>query len=69
MAASRPFIVKSPAGDRVDNYYWLRDDTRTNPEVLAYLAKRYPKKWKILPNTKKIAEAKFQTFGCASAIR
>lgn len=22
---------------RIDNYYWMRDDTRTNPEVLAYL--------------------------------
>ena len=22
---------------RVDNYYWLRDDSRTNPEVLSYL--------------------------------
>ncbi len=38
VAAPKPFIVKSPAGDRVDNYYWLRDDTRTNPDVLAYLA-------------------------------
>lgn len=22
---------------RVDNYYWLRDDSRTDPDVLAYL--------------------------------
>lgn len=22
---------------RVDNYYWLRDDSRSDPEVLAYL--------------------------------
>lgn len=22
---------------RVDNYYWLRDDSRSNPEVLSYL--------------------------------
>lgn len=22
---------------RVDNYYWLRDDTRSQPEVLDYL--------------------------------
>lgn len=22
---------------RIDNYYWLRDDSRTNPEVLSYL--------------------------------
>lgn len=22
---------------RVDNYYWLRDDTRSDPQVLGYL--------------------------------
>lgn len=22
---------------RVDNYYWLRDDSRSDPQVLAYL--------------------------------
>jgi hypothetical protein len=38
VAAIKPHVVKSPHGDRVDEYYWLRDDTRTNPEVLAYLA-------------------------------
>jgi oligopeptidase B len=30
--------VTSPQGARSDPYYWLRDDDRTNPEVLAYLA-------------------------------
>ncbi len=38
VAAARPHIVASPHGDRTDPYYWLRDDERTNPEVLAYLA-------------------------------
>jgi oligopeptidase B len=33
----RPFVVRAPAGDRQDEYYWLRDDTRKNPEVLAHL--------------------------------
>ena len=37
VAAVRPFEVKSPFGTRVDPYYWLRDDERTNPEMLAYL--------------------------------
>ena len=36
VAAQRPHVVKGPL-DRVDEYYWLRDDTRKNPEVLAYL--------------------------------
>jgi len=30
--------VKSPHGTRVDEYYWLRDDSRKDPAVLAHLA-------------------------------
>jgi oligopeptidase B len=37
VAAIRPHPVASPHGVRTDPYYWLRDDERTNPEVLAYL--------------------------------
>ncbi len=37
LAAVRPHEVESPHGVRVDDYYWLRDDTRTAPDVLAYL--------------------------------
>ncbi len=37
IAAVRPHEVASPHGNRADEYYWLRDDTRENPEVLAYL--------------------------------
>jgi oligopeptidase B len=37
-AAVRPHPVASPHGEREDPYYWLRDDTRSDPEVLAYLA-------------------------------
>ena len=36
-APVRPHLVTSPQGSRSDPYYWLRDDERTNPEVLAYL--------------------------------
>jgi oligopeptidase B len=36
-AAVRPHVVASPNGGRSDPYYWLRDDARENPEVLAYL--------------------------------
>jgi oligopeptidase B len=36
-AESRAHIVASPHGERSDPYYWLRDDERTNPAVLAYL--------------------------------
>src|SRR5690349_12176899 len=37
VAARKPFDVASPNGTRTDPYYWLRDDTRKSPEVLAYL--------------------------------
>jgi oligopeptidase B len=37
VAAQKPYLVKSPNGDRTDPYYWLRDDKRQAPEVLSYL--------------------------------
>ena len=37
VAAVRPHAVASPHGSRVDDYYWLRDDARTAPEVLEHL--------------------------------
>jgi oligopeptidase B len=37
IAAIRPYTIKSPNGTRTDPYYWLRDDERSNPEVLDYL--------------------------------
>ncbi len=36
-AARKPHVVHSPNGDREDPWYWLRDDTRDDPQVLAYL--------------------------------
>ena len=37
IAAVRPHPVNAPFGVRIDPYYWLRDDERKNPDVLAYL--------------------------------
>jgi oligopeptidase B len=38
VVAKRPYEVKGPGGiARQDEYYWLRDDTRKNPELLGYL--------------------------------
>ncbi|NIJ67445.1 oligopeptidase B [Sphingomonas leidyi] len=38
VAAQKPHEVKAPFGaTRNDEYYWLRDDTRKNPEMLAHL--------------------------------
>ena len=36
VAAQKPYTVKGPK-DRNDPYYWLRDDTRKNADMLAYL--------------------------------
>lgn len=37
VAAKKRYAVPSPNGERVDDYYWLRDDTRQSKEVLDYL--------------------------------
>ncbi len=38
VAARKPYQVTSPNGTREDEYYWLRDDSRKRPDMLAYLA-------------------------------
>ncbi len=37
VAPCRPHFVASPHGTRPDEYYWMRDDDRSAPDVLAYL--------------------------------
>ncbi|HMK87054.1 MAG TPA: S9 family peptidase [Steroidobacteraceae bacterium] len=36
-APIRPHSIASPHGERIDPYYWLRDDLREDSQVLAYL--------------------------------
>jgi len=36
-AEKRPHVFKEHGLERIDNYHWLRDDTRSDPAVLAYL--------------------------------
>jgi oligopeptidase B len=36
-AEARPFVVESPQGNREDPWFWLRDDERKDPDMLAYL--------------------------------
>lgn len=38
IAAIRPHVFHEHGRERVDDYYWLRDDTRKDPGMLAYLA-------------------------------
>ena len=37
VAARKPHQVTSENGSREDEYYWLRDDKRENPDMLAYV--------------------------------
>ena len=37
-AHTEAHTVSTPAGSRTDEYYWMRDDTRTRQDVLAHLA-------------------------------
>lgn len=36
-AERRVHVVRAPGGERVDPYYWIRDDERKDPDVLALL--------------------------------
>ena len=56
VAAVKPFTVESPHGNRVDNYYWLRDDSRQSPDVLAYLAAENAYKDAMLAHTRPLQE-------------
>lgn len=38
LARQIPHEIVAAGGTRSDPYHWLRDDTRTNPEILQYLA-------------------------------
>jgi oligopeptidase B len=55
-AAKKPHTVSSPNGNREDEYYWLRDDTRKNPEMLAYLAAENAYREAVLAPTKPAQE-------------
>jgi len=37
VAGQRPFTVIAPQGQREDPWFWLRDDGRDDPDVIAYL--------------------------------
>ena len=59
VADTRPYIVESPHGSRTDNYYWLRDDSRKDPDVLAYLQAENAYKTEMLAPVKQFEEALF----------
>ena len=32
-----PYLLEAHDDKRIDNYYWMRDDSRDDPEVIEYL--------------------------------
>lgn len=60
VAAKKPYAVPSPHGSREDEYYWLRDDSRKNPEVLAYLEAENAYADAVLAHLKPLEEKLYQ---------
>ncbi|HEY8539458.1 MAG TPA: S9 family peptidase [Steroidobacteraceae bacterium] len=56
IAAARPYEVPSPHGARQDEFYWLRDDTRSDKDVLAYLEAENAYADAVLAHTKPLQE-------------
>ncbi len=61
VAAKKPFAVKGPEGvpPRNDEYYWLRDDTRKNPDMIAHLNAENAYADAVLAPTKPLQEAMY----------
>ena len=59
LAAVRPHPVNSDFGVRNDPYYWLRDDARTNPEVLDYLKAENAYREHCMANAKPLEDTLF----------
>jgi oligopeptidase B len=53
--AQKPYAVKGPL-ERNDPYYWLRDDKRKNPDMLAYLKAENAYADSVLAPTKALRE-------------
>jgi oligopeptidase B len=60
VASVHPFEVQSANGVRIDNYYWLRDDTRTRPEVLNYLKAENAYYAQMTAHTKELEETLYK---------
>jgi oligopeptidase B len=56
VAAEHHYAVPSPHGERIDPYYWLRDDERDSKEVLDYLAAENTYTDALMAHTKPLQE-------------
>ncbi|MCG8553702.1 MAG: S9 family peptidase [Proteobacteria bacterium] len=60
LAHKKPHELTTHGHTRVDEYYWLRDDERKDPEVLAYLKAENDYLKKVLGSTDGLQQALFQ---------
>ncbi|MBA3577667.1 MAG: S9 family peptidase [Sphingomonas sp.] len=61
VADQRPYSVKGPK-ERNDPYYWLRDDTRKDPQMLAYLNAENAYADAVLAETRPLRDKLFTEF-------
>jgi oligopeptidase B len=59
IAAAKPHAVASPFGTRPDPYYWLRDDERTDDDVLSYLKAENAYRERSMAHSKPLENALF----------
>jgi oligopeptidase B len=55
-----PHAVTSPFGVRNDPYYWLRDDERADPEILAYLKEENAHRERSMARAKPLEDALYE---------
>jgi len=60
LAQTRAYVVESAQGNRQDEYYWLRDDSRTDPDVLAYLNAENSYQQSLMAHTEGLQEKLYQ---------
>src|SRR5210317_1534890 len=60
MPEKRPHEMKLHGHTRVDEYFWLRDDTRKDPQVLAYLEEENAYFEKVMEPVAKMQETMFE---------
>jgi oligopeptidase B len=60
MAEKRPHELTMHGDTRIDEYFWLRDDTRSDPEVLAYLEAENAWFDQVMEPTKELQETLYQ---------
>jgi len=59
-APAKRQLVRSPHGVRVDEYYWLRDDTRSDQRVIAHLREENAYREAILAPTRALQDRLFR---------